>query len=324
MSDHNHTHDHHHDHDHHPHAHAHHHHGHHHHGPKNYNIPFVIGISLNLVFVVIEGLYGYLSQSLALVADAGHNLSDVAGLVMAWGAFWLASKKPSRKFTFGLRKSSILAALFNAIFLLLAVGIILWEAIHRLVRPNFIESKTVMIVAAIGIVINSLTAMLFFKDKNDDINLKGAYLHMAADALISFGVVVSAVIISYTGLYWIDPLVSIAISLIIIYGTWDLLKNSIHLSMDAVPAEIDPLAVREYLERLEDVCDVHDLHIWAMSTTETALTVHLTMSKRSLDNKKLAEISAHLNKNFKIHHPTIQVELLEDNFECHLKPEDVL
>lgn len=313
-------HHHHHDHDH-DHGHAH---GHHHHGPKNYNKAFIIGIALNVLFVVIEGFYGFWSSSLALIADAGHNLSDVAGLIMAWGAFWLAGKKPTVKFTFGLRKSSILAALFNAVFLLLAVGIILWEAVQRLMNPNVIESKTVMIVAGIGIVINTLTALLFFKDKEDDINLKGAYLHMAADALISLGVVISAVIISYSGLYWIDPFVSIVISLIIIYGTWDLLKQSVRLSMDAVPADIDPVAVKTYLEKIEDVREVHDLHIWAMSTTETALTAHLTMNKMSIDNKKLVEISGHLKKSFSIHHPTLQLELYEENFECHLKPEDVL
>ncbi len=323
-------HNHHHEHDHHDHDHEHdhhdhdHHHGHHHHAPKNYNTAFVLGISLNLIFVIVEGLYGYWSQSLALVADAGHNLSDVAGLLMAWIAFWLAGKKPTRHFTFGLRKSSVLAALFNAVFLLIAVGIILWEAVHRLMTPNLIESKTVMIVAAIGIVINAATALLFFKDKNDDINLKGAYLHMAADALISFGVVISAVVISYTGLNWIDPAVSILISLIIIWGTWDLLKNSVKLSMDAVPENVDPVAVKAYLEGLTDVREVHDLHIWAMSTTETALTAHLTMNQLTLDNKKLVEITKELKKSFKIHHPTLQVELFEENFECHLKPEDVL
>lgn len=320
MSDHKHHHHHDHDHDHDHHGH---HHG-HHHGPKNYNTPFAFGIGLNLIFVIIEGLYGYMSSSLALVADAGHNLSDVAGLLVAWGAFWLSSKKPTVKFTFGLRKSSVLAALFNSVFLLLAVGIILWEAVHRLMSPNPIESKIVMIVAAIGIVVNSLTAMLFFKDKNEDINLKGAYLHMASDALISLGVVVSAAVISFTGLNWIDPLVSIIISLIIIYGTWDLLTHSLRLSMDAVPANIEPSAVKQYLQRIDDVIEVHDLHIWAMSTTETALTAHLTMSKLSLNNKKLVEITAELNKRFKIHHPTLQVELFEEHFECHLKPEDVL
>ncbi|MBC7537612.1 MAG: cation transporter [Bacteriovorax sp.] len=320
MSDHQHHHNCNHDHSSKKHTHSH---G-HHHGPKNYNSAFVIGISLNTIFVIIEAFYGYFSNSLALMADAGHNLSDVAGLLLAWGAIWLATKKPTSNYTFGFRKSSILSALFNAIFLMIAVGIIIWEALHRLWITSLVDSKTVIIVASIGIVINALTAILFFKDKDDDINIKGAYLHMAADALISAGVVISGVIISYTSWNWLDPVVSIIISLIIIYMTWDLLKNSMRLSMDAVPLDIDPFAVKKYLESIEDVTDVHDLHIWAMSTTETALSVHLTVRKHSLENTKLVRITTHLKDKFKIHHPTIQVELYEENFECHLKPENVL
>lgn len=317
---HEHRHDQHHDHH---HDHKKHHHG-HHHAPKNYNRAFAIGISLNLLFVIIEATYGFFANSLALLADAGHNLSDVAGLVIAWGAFWLATKKPTINYTFGLRKSSILSVVFNALFLMIAVGIILWEALHRLFSPNSVESNTVMIVAGIGIVINSLTALLFFKDKEADLNIRGAYLHMAADALISLGVVVSAFIISKTAWYWIDPVVSILISFIIIYGTWDLFKDSLRLSMDAVPPDIEPVAVKKYFESLPDVVEVHDLHIWAMSTTETALSVHLTMSARSMENADLAQISTHLRKHFKIHHPTIQIEMNDEHFECHLKPEDVL
>jgi cobalt-zinc-cadmium efflux system protein len=280
-------------------SHPHDHHHHHHHGPKNYNAAFVFGITLNSLFVIIEGFYGYISNSLALMADAGHNLSDVAGLLIAWGAIWLATKKPTSHYTFGLRKSSILSALFNAIFLMIAVGIIIWEALHRLWSPSLvIGTKVVIIVAGIGIVINSITALLFFKDKDHDLNIKGAYLHMAADALISAGVVLSGVIISYTSWNWLDPLVSIVISLIIIYGTWDLLKNSMRLSMDAVPLDIDPLAVKKYLENIDDVVEVHDLHIWAMGSTETALSVHLTVKKNSLENSQLAKISTHLQNKF--------------------------
>lgn len=310
--------------DHHHNHHCNHNHHHHHHAPKNYNNAFIIGISLNFIFVCIEALYGYFSHSLALMADAGHNLSDVAGLLLAWGAFWLVGRKPTSKFTFGLRKSTILSALFNSLFLLMAVGIIIWEAVHRILSPDIIEAKTVIIVAAIGIVINTLTALLFFKDKDDDMNIKGAYLHMAADALISLGVVVSAVVISYTSWFWLDPVVSIIIALIIIYGTWDLLKGSIKLSMDAVPEEINPKEVKKYLESIEDVTDVHDMHIWGLSTTETALSVHLTVKNNLLDNKKLVQISEYLKKNFKINHPTIQIELYDKDFECHLKPEDVI
>lgn len=313
---------------HHDHHHGHdhdHHHGHHHHGPQNYNTAFMVGISLNFIFVIVEGVYGYFSNSLALMADAGHNLSDVAGLIIAWGAIWLAGKKPTANFTFGLRKSSILSALFNSIFLMVAVGIIIGEAIHRLWVPRVaIDYKTMIVVAGIGIIINSITALLFFRGKNDDINILGAYLHMATDALISAGVVFSGVIISYTSWSWLDPAVSIIISLIIIQGTWGLLKNAMRLSMDAVPLNIDPIAVKKYLEGIEDVLEVHDLHIWAMSTTETALSAHLTVSNYSLDNSKMMKISEDLRDKFKIHHPTIQVELFDEHFRCHLSPEDVI
>ncbi len=308
-------------HDHHEHGHAHH--G-HHHGPKNYNKAFAFGIALNITFVIIEALYGYFSKSLALMADAGHNLSDVAGLILAWGAVWLATKKPSAKYTFGLRKSTILSALFNALLLLLAVGIIIWEALHRLMNPTQVETGMVMIVAGVGIVINGLTALLFFKDKDHDINLKGAYLHMAADALISFGVVLSALVISYTSWNWLDPLVSIVIALVIIYGTWDLFRSSIYLSLDAVPMGIEFSEVKKYLESVEGVHDAHDLHIWPMSTTENALSVHLTLKEKNLENHKLVEIAKVLKDKFKIVHPTIQFEALEENFHCEFKSESVL
>ncbi len=307
------------------HQHCNHSHHHHHHSrTSNYNNAFIIGITLNFFFVCIEAFYGYFSHSLSLIADAGHNLSDVAGLFLAWGAFWLSTKKPTTQFTFGLRKSSIISALFNAIILLIVVGIIIWEALHRLWNPNPIESQTVMIVAGIGIVINSLTAMLFFKDKNHDLNIRGAYLHMAADALLSLGVVISALVISKTSWFWLDPIISLIISFFIIYSTWDLLKDSFLLSMDAVPTGINPITVKKYFENLEDIHEVHDLHIWAMSTTETALSVHLTVKTNRLNNKKITQISQYLNENFKINHPTIQFEFLEEHFECHLKPEDVI
>lgn len=302
-----------------------HHHCHHdHHTPKNHNLPFFFGITLNFLFVCIEFVYGHMSGSLALIADAGHNLSDVAGLILAWAALWFSQKKPSRKFTFGLRKSSILAALFNSLFLLVAVGIIMWEAIHRFKNPGPIQSQTVMIVAGIGLIINALTALFFFKDKDHDLNIKGAFLHMLADALISLGVLISGLIISLTAWNWLDPLMSLLISLIIIYGTWDLLKHSFSMSLDAVPEGIDPNQVKRYLESLENVSDVHDLHIWAMSTTETALTVHLTLKSNTLDNHWLQEISKHLKSHFKIHHPTIQLELFDLNYDCHFKPEDIV
>ncbi|MBY0414078.1 MAG: cation diffusion facilitator family transporter [Bdellovibrionales bacterium] len=317
---HNHNHNHNHDHD---HGHAHHGHS-HHHAPKSYNLAFGLGISLNIIFVIIEFSYGFFSKSLALMADAGHNLSDVAGLILAWGAVWLMARKPTDTYSFGFRKSTILSALFNSIILLVAVGIIIWEAIDRLRNPTPIMSSTVMIVAGIGIVINGLTALLFFRDKDHDINLKGAYLHMAADALISFGVVLSALVISYTSWNWLDPLVSIIISLVIIYGTWDLLKVSIHLSMDAVPHGIKPREVKKYLESIQDVKEAHDLHIWPMSTTENALSVHLTVKNIPLTNEKLVQIGKDLKEKFKIDHPTIQVELFDENFECAFKSDQVV
>ena len=307
----------------HDHTHCTHHEPAHSHEIKNYNRAFAYGITLNLIFVIVETIYGFLANSLALMADAGHNLSDVAGLMMAWGAVWLSQKKPTIHYTFGLRKTSIFSAFFNSIFLLMAVGIILWESIHRLLSPHLVDTKMVITVAGIGIVINSLTALLFLKDKNDDLNIRGAYLHMAADALISLGVVVSAVVISYTSWYWLDQVVSILISFIIIYGTWDLLKTSTRLSLDAVPEKIDPEAVKNYFITIPEVREVHDLHIWAMSTTETALSVHLTVNSNIIDNNRLVKIANYLKSHFNIHHPTIQIEVYEKNFECHLSPEDV-
>lgn len=317
---HHHAHD---DHDH-DHSHGHHHHHNHHHGPKNYNFAFGLGIGLNIIFVIVEAVYGYLSHSLALMADAGHNLSDVAGLILAWGAVWLTTKKPSTRYTYGFRKSTILSALLNAIILLVAVGIIIWEAFSRLKNPAPIQSTTVMIVATIGILINGMTAMLFFRDKDHDINLKGAYLHMAADALISLGVVISALIISYTSWQWLDPVVSIVISLVIIYGTWDLFKSSVHLSMDAVPYGIDPDEVKKYLESLEHVTDIHDLHIWPISTTENALSVHITLNGEVLNNQRIEEISKVLKERFKIGHPTIQFEKWDESYVCAFKSHECI
>ena len=316
----------------HDHKHCNHHHSHlhshshsHHLKPlKNSNNAFLFGITLNLFFVLIEVSYGFISHSLALLADAGHNLSDVAGLAIAWAAFWFSQKKPTTQFTFGLRKSSILSALVNSFILLIAVGIMIWEAIHRLLSPEAIHSPTVMVVASIGIIINTATALLFLKNKDDDINLKGAYLHMAADALISLGVVISAVVIYYTNWNWLDPVVSLIISLVIIFGTWDLLKDSFRLSMDAVPDGIDPIAVKKYLSEIFDVVEVHDLHIWAMSSSETALTAHLTFNNPLKDNRLLSQMSDELRDHFKIHHVTIQSEILDHNFQCSLHSEDVV
>ncbi len=261
------------------HNHNHSHHDHSHGEPMNYNTAFGFGIALNMAFVVIEFGYGYVSHSLALMADAGHNLSDVLGLALAWGAFYLAKKRPSQKFTYGYKSSSILAALANAVLLLVAIGGIIWEAVHRFNEPTHVEANTVMIVAAIGILINGATALLFTSGRHKDLNLKGAYLHMVADAAVSAGVVVAGFIIGKTGFVWIDPVVSLIICAIIIWGTWCLLKDSVKLALNAVPESINSKEIYDYFRLLSGVSQVHDLHIWGMSTTENALTVHLICQK---------------------------------------------
>lgn len=318
----NHSHSHSHSHGSHGHGHSH---GHSHAAPKNFDRAFAIGIVLNLVFVVAEAAYGFIANSLALVADAGHNLSDVVGLVLAWGAVWLSRRKPTNRYTYGLRRSSILSALLNAVLLLIAVGGITWEAIRRFWNPAEIQTGTVMAVAFVGILINGATALLFMSGRKDDINIRGAYMHMAADALVSIGVVIAGFIIMQTQWLWIDPAISILISIVITVGTWSLLKESVNMAMDAVPAGIHLPDVRQYFAQLEGVLEVHDLHVWAMSTTETALTVHLVMNKDKHDDMFLAKVCKELKENFKVDHPTIQVESGDvENFNCALKPDEVV
>lgn len=309
----------------HSHDHSHHGHGHgHSQGPANYNAAFAIGIALNFGFVVVEAVYGYLAHSLALMADAGHNLSDVFGLLLAWGASYLATRKPTRKFTYGLRSTSILAALANAILLLVTVGGIAWEAIQRISETQAVGASTVMIVAGIGILVNGATALLFMSGRKGDLNLRGAYLHMLSDAIVAAGVVVAAVIIIYTGYNWIDPVVSLVISAVIIWGTWGLLKDSVNLALDAVPDSVDQEKVRTYLQGQTGVSEVHDLHIWGMSTTETALTAHLLMNAGHPGDKFLKHICHHLKHDFAIHHVTLQVELGDDGRICELAPDEVV
>ncbi len=250
-------------------------HGHHHHGVVSYNRAFAIGVALNLAFVVVEIIFGLFANSLALLADAGHNFSDVLGLLLAWGASVLGNRLPSARRTYGLRRSSILAALLNSLMLLIAIVMIAWEAIGRLIHPDAVATGTVMIVAFIGVIINTATALLFMGGKEHDLNIRGAYLHMAADAAISLGVVVGAFVIAITSWVWIDPALSLGIAAAIGIATWKLLRQSLNLSLDAVPEQIDVPAVRSYLGQLRGVVEIHDLHIWAISTTETALTVHL-------------------------------------------------
>jgi cobalt-zinc-cadmium efflux system protein len=288
----------------------------HSHSPTNYGRAFAIGIALNSVFVVFEAIYGRLSHSLALVADAGHNLSDVLGLVLAWGAMLLARRRPTPERTYGFRRSSIFAALINAAVLLISVGAIAWEAIGRLKQPYFVEETTVIWVASIGIVINAGTALMFLSGRKGDMNIRAAFQHMSADAVISLGVVVTGVVMLETGWLWLDPAVSLVIVVLIVYSTWDLLRDSFNLALDAVPAGIDMNAVREYLSGLPTCIDVHDLHVWGMSTTEAALTAHVVMKQTVVDDALLARAAQELHEKFGIEHTTLQVEFGDPTYPC--------
>ncbi|MFP5516050.1 MAG: cation diffusion facilitator family transporter, partial [Alphaproteobacteria bacterium] len=294
----------------------------HDHAPARYDRSFALGALLNIGFVVVEAVYGLLANSTALLADAGHNLSDVMGLLLAWGAAWLGRRLPEGRYTYGFGNASILASLLNAMILLIAVGAILLEAATRLVEPEPVAETTVMVVAAIGIVINSWTAWLFIGGQRQDINLRGAYLHMVADAAVSVGVVAAALAIRFTGWFWLDPMTSIVIALVIVAGTWRLLRDSVRLAMNAVPDGIDRPGVERYLAGLPGVAAVHDLHIWPISTTETALTAHLVRPGMNQDDALLLEISSVLKDRFGIGHATIQVE--HDGSCCRLAPVDVV
>jgi len=284
--------------------------------PKNFNKAFGIGIVLNITYIIVEVVYGLIINSMALLADAGHNFSDVLGLGLAWGAAYLAKTASTEKRTYGLRKSTILAALFNAIILMIAVGAITIEAVRKLIYPEPVQGQTMMIVAGIGFVINALTALLFVKGRDKDLNIKGAFLHMAADAGVSLGVVAAGLIIFYTNWLWVDPAVSILIVIVITIGTWGLLRDSFHLSMDAVPKEIDLIEVGNYLKGINGVTEVHDLHIWAMSTTEIALTAHLVIPEQTKDDYFLKKICGELHSKFGIEHSTIQIEKSAQSSNC--------
>lgn len=291
------------------HSHHDHDHGHgHSHAPTDFGRAFAIGIALNTAYIVVEAGYGFAIGSMSLLADAGHNLSDVLGLIIAWAGATLAKRPPSKRYTFGFRGSSILAALFNAVLLLIAVGLIALEAIQRIVYPAPVAGGTIMIVAAIGIVINGATAMLFARGRKGDINIRGAYLHMAADAAVSAGVVVAGALILWTGAHWIDPATSLVIGLVILLSTWSLLKDAVKMSLAAVPEHIDTDEVRDTLEAMDGVARVHHLHIWNMSTTETALTAHIVMPTGHPGDAFLADIQAQLADRFQIGHSTIQIE----------------
>jgi cobalt-zinc-cadmium efflux system protein len=285
---------------------------------------FAIGVALNAGFVLVESAAGFMSGSLALLADAGHNLSDVLGLLLAWGASYLSRRRPTGRRTYGLRRTSILAALVNALLLYIAVGMIAWEAINRLRQPIAVASATVLIVAAIGVVINTFTALLFMSGRARDLNLRGAFLHMAADAAVSLGVALGGVAILYTGRLWIDPLLSLLIAAVIAYSTWDLLWQAVELTLDSVPRGIDHQAVRDFLLGQPGVTAVHDLHIWGMSTTEAALTAHVVRPDAALDDNWLFAINHELHERFGIDHATIQVETGRGDGPCALESGDAI
>jgi len=310
------------DHDHHAHDH---HDGHshgHHHAPANFNRAFAIGVGLNTAFVLAEAGAGIWSGSLALLADAGHNLSDVLSLLLAWGATVLAKRAPGGRRTYGLRKGTILASLANAVLLLVAVGAIASEAVRRFMSPAEVATAPVMIVAAVGVVINTATALLFLRGQ-EDLNVRGAFLHMATDAAVSLAVVAGAGLMALTGLLWIDPALSLGIAVVIVIGTWGLLRDSADLALDAAPRSVDVAAVRRWLADLPGVTEVHDLHIWAMSTTETALTAHLTRPANDDGDAFLHQACEGLARQFRIGHSTLQVES-GDAAACRLAPAEVV
>lgn len=292
---------------------------HHHSPPHQSGRAFAIAIVLNTVFVAIEFIYGLIANSTALMADAGHNLSDVLGLLLAGGAVLLARKQPSKRYTYGLRSTSILAALANAMLLLFACGAIALEAAERFAQPPAVESLTVSAIAGVGIVVNSLSALLFLKGSQHDMNIRGAYLHMAADAAVSLAVVIVGLVMFYTNdYYWLDPAITLLIVLVIVIGTWGLLRESMRLVLSAVPENIDGAAIEAYLCRLDGVTDCHDLHIWGLSTTETALTVHLVMPNGCPNDAFIDDIADTLEHDFSIHHCTLQIEQGDTNHVCSL------
>ncbi len=303
--------------DHHHHHHDHEHdHDHHHAPPDRMTSAFAIGMLLNLVFVAIGVVAGVIAHSTALLADAAHNLGDVLGLGMAWGATVLARRARTARRTYGLRRTTILAALANGGLVLFAVGGVAWEAVNRLAAPPEVHGSIVAIVAAIGVVINAAAALLFAKGRADDMNVRGAFLHLIADAAVSAGVVISGLIVWQTGRAWIDPATSLLVSLVIVFGTWKLVREALDLMLDAVPAHIDPAAVERYLAELPGVTGVHDLHIWSMSTTEVALTAHLIVPWQTTSPSLLHDTAAEIERRFKIGHVTLQLEPAGERDAC--------
>jgi cobalt-zinc-cadmium efflux system protein len=309
---------------------THHHHDHdghderHSHAPASFDRAFAIGITLNIVIVVAELVFGYLANSLSLIADSAHNFTDVVGLLLAWGAAWLAGRRPTKRYTYGFRRASILAALGNAALLLVATGGILIEALHRFQDPQPVATGVVMGVASLGILVNGATALMFMSGRNDDLNIKGAFLHMVGDAGISLGVVVGAALTAFTGWLWLDPAISVAIAVAVLWSTWGLARDSINLALDAIPREINHDTVAAYLQTLPGVREVHDLHIWAISTTETALTAHLVRPGAGLDDRMLHEACRQLELRFNIKHATLQIEAGDTELVCRLAPAEIV
>jgi len=289
-----------------------------------YDRAFGIGIALNAGFVLVEWIFGVLANSLALIADASHNLGDVLGLLLAWGAAVMARRLPSPRFTYGLRSSTILAALANAALLLVITGGIAWEAILRFRQPAVVDAPVVIWVAALGIAINAATALLFLSGRRHDLNLRGAYLHMAADAAVSLGVALAGALTLATGWNWLDPVISLAVVAVILAGTWGLLRDATRLALHAVPEGVDPAQVRQFLQQQAGVAEVHDLHIWGMSTTETAMTAHLVMPGGHPGDACIAELARRMDHDFGIAHATLQVETDSEARRCVLAPDHVV
>ena len=305
-----------------PHDHAH---GHHHdHAPKDFGRAFAIGMALNLAYVAAEAFYGVAAHSLALLADAGHNLSDVLGLGGAWLAAALLRRRPTARFTYGMGGASILAALGNAVLLLIVTGGIAWEAIRRLIHPEASGGRVIMVVAAVGIVVNGATALLFASGRRGDLNIRGAFLHMASDAVLALGVVIAGGVILLTGWQWLDPATSLVVSLVIVAGTWSLLRDAVQLSMNAVPAGVDEREVEQFLCAVPGVGEVHDLHIWGLSTTDVALTAHLVLADGVGGEALLGRLPHELHHRFGIGHCTIQLETGATAHACALRPEHVV
>lgn len=298
---------------------SHHNHGHahaQHHAPSSFNWAFSIAVALNFTFVVLESIYALSANSMSLLADAAHNFGDVFGLLLAWGANWLLSFPARKRYSYGYKRMTILASLANALILVATAAMIALEAFYKLFHLSTVNEKTVIIVALIGILVNGGTALLFMRGSHHDLNIKGAFLHLAADAFISAGVVLAGLLIWYTQQFWLDPAISLIIVFIILWSTWQLLRDSVSLLIDAIPHYIDHTGIKTYLSQLNGVVTVHDLHIWGLSTRETALTAHLVMPDLRLSDSDFEKINTHLKENFRIDHATLQVETGSNAFPC--------